>query len=255
MVNLIVLFLAGLTISFLGSLPLGTLNITAMQIAVQETVRKALYYALGVALVELIYVRLSLKGIDWILANQTIFYYMEWATVVLFAVLGISSLLTARKKNSTAQPVLLNNRVNRFWLGISMSAINPVQIPFWFLWSSYLFSTQLLQPDSLHFNVYTLGIAFGTILGLLLFIFGGKWLVQRINASQRSIHLAVAIVFLLSAVLQLVRILQKPMQDRLQPTTFLEQSRLVEIAGRSVFPAPFSGSHDANKMPARVNSV
>ncbi|WP_290793566.1 LysE family translocator [Flavihumibacter sp. UBA7668] len=232
MVNLFFLFVAGLLISFLGSLPLGTLNITAMQIAVQENVRRSLYYSIGVALVELIYVRLSLKGIDWILANQTVFYYMEWATVVLFAVLGISSLLVARKKNSEAKPVLLNNQVNRFWLGVSMSAINPVQIPFWFLWSSYLFSTKLLQSDALHFNIYTIGIALGTISGLLLFIFGGKWLVKRINASQRAIHLAVAIVFLLSSAIQLVRVLNKPMQDRLKSTSFSKQSRLDEIAGK-----------------------
>lgn len=220
MLSLFFLFGAGLAISFMGSLPLGTLNITAMQISVQENARKAILYALGVAIVELVYVRLSLKGIDWILANQTVFYYMEWATVVLFAILGISSLLAARKTAEESKPVLLNNRVNRFWLGITMSAINPVQIPFWFLWSSYLFSTQLLQSDNVHFNVYTAGIALGTVSGLLLFIFGGKWLVKRINASQKAINLAVAVVFLLSAAIQLIRVLNKPMQERLQPTAF-----------------------------------
>ena len=76
MSTLLLLFGAGLLISFLGSLPLGTLNITAMQIAIQETIRRALQYALGVAIIELFYVRLSLKGIDWILANKKVFYFM-----------------------------------------------------------------------------------------------------------------------------------------------------------------------------------
>ncbi len=211
------IYLAGLLISFLGSLPLGTLNITAMQIAVQETIRKALVFALGVALVELIYVRLSLKGIDFILANQTIFYVLEWITVVLFIILAISSFYAASRPGPTQKNILLNNSVHRFWLGMSMSAVNPVQIPFWFLWSSYLFSIQLLESSSLSFNIYTLGIATGTISGLLLFIYGGKWLVNRLNASQKMLNILVGIVFLVSAIIQLVRVINKPLEDRLKP--------------------------------------
>ena len=249
MSTLLLLFGAGLLISFLGSLPLGTLNITAMQLAIQENIRRALSYAVGVAIVELIYVRLSLKGIDWILANQRIFYYMEWATVVLFLILGLSSLVAARKKSGTQKPIQLNNQMNRFWLGVSMSAINPVQIPFWFLWSGYLFSTKLLQSDSLHFNVYTFGIAVGTVSGLLLFIFGGRWLVNRINASQRIINLLVAIVFLLSAAIQFYRVLNNPMQERLQPTSFSIPARLDVIAGTPIVLLPFSYIHACSKTP------
>ena len=139
---------------------------------------------------------------------------MEWATVLLFLVLGISSLIASRKKTGNANNVLLRNNVNRFWLGLSMSAINPIQLPFWFLWSSYLFSIKLLQPDAIHFNIYTAGIGCGTILGLLLFVYGGKWLVNKINASQKAIHIAVAIVFLFSAAIQLVRVLNKPLKER-----------------------------------------
>lgn len=251
MINLFFLFGAGMLISFMGSLPLGTLNITAMQIAVQENTRKALLYALGVAIVELIYVRLSLKGIDWILANQTVFYYMEWATVVLFTVLGISALLAARKKSKEAKPILLDNKLNRFWLGVSMSAINPVQIPFWFLWSSYLFSTKLLQSGNLHFNIYTVGIGFGTVSGFVLFIFGGSWLVKRINASQKAINLAVAIVFILSALIQLVRVVNKPMKERLQSTSFSIPVRLDSNHGTTIVPRLLSHNHACNKTIGR----
>ncbi|MBC6489857.1 LysE family translocator [Flavihumibacter stibioxidans] len=209
MFSLLSLFAAGLVISFLGSLPLGTLNMAAMQIGVQESTRRALLFALGVAIVELIYVRLSLKGVDWIMANQKVFYWMEWATVVLFSVLGISSLLAARRQGTQKKNLLLDNTVNRFWLGVTMSAVNPVQIPFWFMWSSYLFSVKLLQSGSLYFNVYTAGIGVGTVAGLLLFIFGGRWLVRRLNTGQRTLNFLVGGVFIISAIVQLVRVLGK----------------------------------------------
>ena len=216
MFSLVKIYFAGMLISFLGSLPLGTLNITAMQIAIQETLKRSLLYALGVAIVEILYVRLSLKGIDWILSNQKVFYILEWITVGLFLLLAASSFWTARKKNSTQKHILLNNRVNRFLLGLGMSAMNPVQLPFWFLWSSYLFSTGILESSTISFNVYTLGIGTGTIIGLLFFILGGKWLVRKLNTGQRTINILVGLVFLITAIIQLSRVVSKPMEQRLK---------------------------------------
>lgn len=229
MFNLAQIYLAGMAISFLGSLPLGTLNITAMQIAIQETVRRALVFALGVAIIEILYVRLSLKGIDWILSNKKVFLVLEWITVFVFLALAISSFFAARKKEGRQTNILLNNKLNRFWLGVSMSAMNPVQLPFWFLWSSYLFSTGLLQSSSLQFNVYIAGIGTGTVIGLLLFIYGGKWLVKRLNTGQRTLHLVVGLVFLVSAILQLSRVLTRPLEERLK-TGVVVQDRSSSLA-------------------------
>ena len=60
MPKLLRIFITGLFISFLGTLPLGTLNIAAMQIAVSDGIWPALNFAIGVLLVEIIYVRISL---------------------------------------------------------------------------------------------------------------------------------------------------------------------------------------------------
>ena len=53
-------FLAGLIVSFLGSLPLGTTNVAAMQLSIDRGLLPAFYFSLGSLTVELIYVRLSL---------------------------------------------------------------------------------------------------------------------------------------------------------------------------------------------------
>jgi threonine/homoserine/homoserine lactone efflux protein len=209
MFSLVKVFFTGMFISFLGSLPLGSLNVAAMQVAVEENVRNAVKFALGVALVEIIYVRISLKGMDWVVANQKLFHILEWATVVLFLVLAVSSFLTARKTTAAKKNILLNNKMNRFWLGLTMSAINPVQIPFWFLWSTYLLSNKILLPSESQFNIYTAGIGIGTLMGFAVFIYGGRWMVQKLNAGKRTINLFVAVVFLVSAVIQLYRIMSR----------------------------------------------
>jgi|SRR5882724_9440523 len=209
MFSLLSLFITGMVISFLGTLPPGSLNVSAMQIAVGENVRSAARFALGVALVEIIYVRVSLLAMGWVTAHQSLFRLMEWLTVVLFLVLAASSFLTARKKAGEKKSLLLANTINRFWLGFSMSAVNPVQIPFWFIWSTWLLSTHVLQPTATAYNVYTTGIGIGTLAALALFIFGGRWVVQKINAGHRVINGVVGVVFIVSAVMQLYRLLYK----------------------------------------------
>ncbi|HSB94394.1 MAG TPA: hypothetical protein VLC28_14825, partial [Flavitalea sp.] len=59
-------FVSGMFISFLGTLPLGTLNISAMQISVSDGIRPALLFAVGALLVEIIYVRISLVAMNWV---------------------------------------------------------------------------------------------------------------------------------------------------------------------------------------------
>jgi len=54
----------GLLISFLGSLPLGTLNVTAFQIASTENLYAAIMFAIAVTLVELLAVKITLIGAE-----------------------------------------------------------------------------------------------------------------------------------------------------------------------------------------------
>ena len=201
-------FVTGMFISFLGTLPLGTLNISAMQISVSDGIRPALLFALGALLVEIIYVRISLVAMKWVTRQKKILLALEWGTVVIITALAISSFVAAAdpevKKN-----VILSNTIHRFWLGVMLSAINPVQIPFWFGWSTALFTKGVLKPISSHYNLYIIGIGFGTFLGNLLFIFGGRFIVDTLNTNQKYLHLIIGIIFLLTALIFLVKLIRK----------------------------------------------
>jgi threonine/homoserine/homoserine lactone efflux protein len=73
-------FFWGMLISFLGTLPMGTLNITAMQISIQESAKSALLFVLGSLTVEMIYVRISLVGIQWLQRQERLMKIMQWLT-------------------------------------------------------------------------------------------------------------------------------------------------------------------------------
>jgi threonine/homoserine/homoserine lactone efflux protein len=195
-------------ISFLGSLPLGTLNVAAMQIGIQENIANAIYFSLGSLLVEMIYVRISLIGVDWIRKQAKLMKAMEWFTLIIILALAAGSFMAAATKDSEAKNVFLQNNMHRFLLGMFMSAINPVQIPFWFGWSTVLFTKKILQPVNSHYNIYIIGIGLGTLIGNCLFIFGGKWVVQKIENSQQYLNWVIGSIFAITAIIQAIKMIR-----------------------------------------------
>jgi threonine/homoserine/homoserine lactone efflux protein len=217
MPHLLRIFWWGMIISFLGSLPLGTLNVAAMQIGIQESVRQAIYFSIGSLLVEMIYVRISLVGIDWVRKQERIMRIMEWITLGIITALAVGSFVAATHHGGNAKNVILNNNMHRLLLGMFMCAINPVQIPFWFGWSTVLFNKKILRPVNQQYNIYILGIGLGTLMGNCIFIFGGKLLVQKISNSEQYLNWVIGGIFTITALIQLYRILQhKDAVDRIQ---------------------------------------
>jgi hypothetical protein len=147
MLHHLYVLLLGFIISFLGQLPLGNMNLTATQLSVQENLRNAWKYGLGIVLVEIIYLRLALTGMDWVVEHKQLFTIIGWLTIFVFMVLGVLAFVMARKQTSAKKGLLLNNKMNRFLLGVVVSGINPAQIPFWFLWSTELLNSKVLMQQ------------------------------------------------------------------------------------------------------------
>src|SRR5664279_3039148 len=118
-------FFWGMFISLLGTLPLSTLNVAAMQISLQEGIGNAMYFSVGTLLTEMIYVRISLIGINWVRKQKKLFKWMEWITVAIVVAFAAGSFYAASQEH-LAGNVMLNNNINRFLLGMFMSSITAV---------------------------------------------------------------------------------------------------------------------------------
>ena len=209
MIEIFKVFFIGLLISFLGQLPLGNMNLTATQLSVQENFRSAWKYGVGIVLVEIIYLRLALTGMDWVVEHKQLFTIMGWLTVIVFVVLGVLAFVMARKQSSAKKGLLLNNKMNRFLLGVAVSGINPAQIPFWFLWSTQLLNSKVLLPTNAQFNLFTAGAGLGSLAGLAVYIHGGKWLITKLKTSNKGLNIFMGIVFILAGLFQLYNMLFK----------------------------------------------
>jgi threonine/homoserine/homoserine lactone efflux protein len=208
--------MTGMFISFLGTLPMGTLNISAMQISISDGYKPALLFSSGALLVEVIYVRLTLVAMTWFTRHTKLLKAMEWVTLVIIMALAVSSFYAAMNPSVKANPIL-SNTLHRFWLGAGMSAVNPLQIPFWFGWSTVLTTRNVLKRENNQYIPYIAGIGLGTLIGHCIFIFGGKLLVDSLNARQDVIHWCVGGIFLLTAIIQWMRMVKN--QDAISKMT------------------------------------
>ena len=216
MPDLLRVLFVGILVSFLGQLPLGNVNIAATQLNVQESQKSAWKFAAGLVVIEVIYLRLALTGINWIISNKMLFIILGWTTVALFMILGIASFIAARKQSEDKKALMLNNKLDRFLLGLSISAVNPVQIPFWLTWSLYLINAKMLHPVAIEYNVFTIGAGIGTLSGLAVYIYGGKWAIQKMKANNKSLNKFMGIVFIVVAFLQLYKMIYMPWTDNLK---------------------------------------
>jgi hypothetical protein len=65
-----------------------------------------------------------------------------------------------------------------------------------------------LEASAGQYNSYILGIGLGTLMGNCVFIFGGKWMVQRIANSQQYLNWVIGGIFTLTALIQLIKMVR-----------------------------------------------
>jgi threonine/homoserine/homoserine lactone efflux protein len=209
MLKLLQVLLIGLLVSFIASLPLGTLNVAAMQISIANGIEVALLFSLGSLLAEMIYVRLSLVAMDWLRKQTRLLSIFDFLTFLLLIVLAASNFYIAFSENGQNRNLILGSALPKFLLGFLMSIINPVQIPFWFGWSTVLFSRGLLEAKNIQYNAFIVGIGMGTLLGNSVFIFGGQLVATAINDNQSFVSVLIGSIFLITAGWQLYKLLRK----------------------------------------------
>ncbi|MBS1599452.1 MAG: LysE family transporter [Bacteroidetes bacterium] len=202
------IFFWGMFISFAGSLPLGSMNVASIQIAVRDGSESALIYSFGSMIVELIYVRIILEAMAWVYKQAKIFKFLSWVTIAILLSMAIGS-FTAGAKMSGLGSALPEFSKNHFLYGALLSAANPLHFIFWFGWSTVLLNKGILIQEKSHYNFYVAGIGIGTIAGFVVYIYGGNYLVSIIKDKQYILNWIIGTVLLITAIIQAYKTLSK----------------------------------------------
>ena len=187
----------GILVSFLGALPLGTLNLTAFEIAASQGLMSALWFALAVILVELTIVRLTLLGNEHLQLGEKLSSYLLPLGILLLLYLATTSFQAAAHISEVEQKMgFLPKISSAFLLGLMLSALNPLQIPFWMTWNKVLTSKGILRKSKGHYNYYIFGIGLGTFIGLGLFMMAGKYIFSNYDSYAKITNILMGLLYL-----------------------------------------------------------
>lgn len=200
----------GFLVSFLGSLPLGYLNIVGVAILGHSKWQSLMLYLLGVILVEVVVVYGTIFFVNQLVTNKKWMKNIDFFAI--FFLLGLAVVFRLSSNDSVASVDFLKEYVaySSFFIGLVLCALNFLQIPFWVGWNLYLVNANriVLTRQLQHF--YLLGIIIGTFLGMLLAIVVLDSLAQK-NFSFTSYILPVfiPIFFVVLAIFQIKKVYQK----------------------------------------------
>jgi len=199
----------GMLVSFLGSLPLGTMNVTVTQLSVTNGIKAAFFFATGSMIVEVIIVRIALVTFKWLARQHKLFRLLEYITTSVILFLAIASFVAAYKMAGFATSLPVKS-ITPFWTGAFLSLTNPLHLPFWLGWSTVLMNKNILSPDPIEYNWYVSGIGLGTMFGFAVFIYAGNSLVTQIQQHQTFLNCAIGSVLLLTAAIQVKKMILVP---------------------------------------------
>jgi threonine/homoserine/homoserine lactone efflux protein len=193
---------SGFLISLLGGLPPGNLNVTVVRLTLAGGIRKAYQFSTGVVVVEMLYMFFCMKGVSTAHRYAAAFIVLRWLMVFLLFVMAANCFVATRRKEQGEIKIASSG----FALGLGLSAINVLQIPYWTGWITFAMENNWVGKDYTGY-VFILAAGLGTFFCLTIFVLVGKKLSSWLARKKRALDLLLGTVFSIVALVQLYFIL------------------------------------------------
>lgn len=204
----------GFIVSFLGSLPLGYLNIVGVEILSKWGMNPLIYYLFGVILVESFTIYFTVIFATKLVENRRLMRFIDFFAI--FFLLVVAYLFYNYSNQNAENHNYLKGYVqySPFLIGMVLCGLNFLQIPFWLGWNLYLMNANyILLVQRLKFY-YILGTLVGTFSGMLAVIVLLDSLSQKIlDYSKFIIPIVIPLFFIGLAVLQAAKVYKKYFRD------------------------------------------
>ncbi len=197
--EIILFFIAGLSIAFIGALPLGTVNLAVINSSISKKNKsvKRISYAAGISEVVIaLFAYTYGKGILTIIKNQ---FFLQYAMVFVLFGLGVYFLL---KKKDTQKKIKI--KVSDFGKGILLGLANPSVWVYWIVAISLLESEIITQYGYtfrlVHLIIFFIAIYLGKIFALFMY---GK-IGRNLNKKNPYKNTIIGSLLILTATIQLI---------------------------------------------------
>lgn len=200
----------GFIVSFLGSLPLGYLNIIGVEVFSKFGMNSLVSFLTGVIIMQTVVVYFTVIFANQLVNNKKLMKGIDFFAVIFLLLLAYLfyaySGQTAQDHNYLQQYV----QYSPFLIGMVLCALNFLQIPFWMAWNLYLMNANhILLVGKLKFH-YIFGTLAGTFWGMFAAILAMDSLSQNtFSFSKLIMPVFIPLFFVVLAFYQTFKVYKK----------------------------------------------
>lgn len=156
----------GFLVSFAGSIPLGYLNIAGYEIFSVEGWKALLPYVVGVLCIEAIVIYSTLVFADLLASKKKLIRGIEIFSILFMVALAILFFIKSGHQN---EDVFFRKYFNHtpLVIGLILSAINFMQVPFWLAWNLYVINKEYAITSGNYKFLYLFGTLMGSFTGIV----------------------------------------------------------------------------------------
>src|ERR1700722_7767055 len=196
------LFFWAFFISFTGSLPVGTLNVSVADLSINMGGAAALQFGIGAMLVEVLVVRIALVTIRKLEGLHRLLWFFKILTCTIILFVAVISLEAAWHMRKPGVAIPFAGHMP-FVSGLLLSLINPLHLPFWMGWTAALKSRKMLTDSKRDYNLFVLAIGAGTSLAFFAYGVVGTLLIMFLRMNQNIFNWLVGLALLVTGLVQL----------------------------------------------------
>jgi threonine/homoserine/homoserine lactone efflux protein len=160
----------GFLISFIGSIPLGYLNVVGYDVFQQFGLNATVLYLFGVICIEMFVIYFTLIFAKQLMENKKLIQYIEGFSVLFMFLLAYIFCSSATKQATETSVLEKYVEYSPFVVGVILSSLNFIQIPFWTSWNLYLLNGNYIEISKSRKYFYVVGTLIGTFSGMLVLI-------------------------------------------------------------------------------------
>jgi threonine/homoserine/homoserine lactone efflux protein len=199
----------GFFIAFLAVIPPGLINMTAAKISLQEGKNEAISFAIGASVIIFFQTFIAVLFARFISNHQEIVSTLQEIGIFIFSLLSIYFFWIAKKPKKIKSDSRVKGKSNRFFLGMLLSTLNLLPIPFYVFASMTLAASGYFSFDKIPVAEFVIGVLSGSFTVLYIYIVAFKKIENKTEFLMRNINTIIGSVTTFMAVLTLFKLLYK----------------------------------------------
>lgn len=198
MEHYITLFFVTFSAAFLGVIPPGMLNITALKTRIEKGTKNANMFTLGVAIIILIQALIGVQISKYLYHHPEVIDLLMEIAIVIFLALSIFFYVSARKVSDDREKLVSDKKRNDFFKGLILASLNMLSIPYYSGINAMWRSSNLIDFNPIDTSVFVFSAALGTSAVLLIYIRYLKNIkIEKKRLGKRLNYILSALMFLL----------------------------------------------------------